>query len=64
LIGHYIVGAAEKVYRWYHPVLKMDGTEIKLGQSEVGGTCGVWVDELGSAELELQVEVVNQRIFG
>jgi ectoine hydroxylase-related dioxygenase (phytanoyl-CoA dioxygenase family) len=35
LIGHYIVGAAEKVYRWYHPVLKMDGT----------GACISWGEE-------------------
>jgi phytanoyl-CoA hydroxylase len=62
LIGHYIVGEAEKVYKWYHPVLRMDGSEVQLGQSEVGGTCGVWVDEKGSAELEMQVEVVN-RVF-
>lgn len=60
LIGHYIVGEAEKVYKWYHPVLRMDGTEVQLGQSEVGGTCGVWVDETGAAELEMQVEVVHQ----
>jgi phytanoyl-CoA hydroxylase len=60
LIGHYIVGEAEKVYKWYHPVLRMDGSEVQLCQSELGGTCGVWVDETGSAELEMQVEVVNQ----
>lgn len=63
LIGHYIAGEAEQVYKWYHPVLKMDGTQVELGQSEVGGTCGVWVDEEGSAQLELQVETINARIF-
>ena len=26
LIGHYIVGNAEKVAQYYHPVLRMDGT--------------------------------------
>lgn len=64
LIGHYIVGEAEKVYQWYHPVLRMDGSEVTLGASDVGGTCGVWVAENGEAALELQVEMVNQRIFG
>jgi hypothetical protein len=42
----------------------MNGRPVEMGVSEVGGTCGVWVDELGENELELQVEVVNQRIFG
>ncbi|MCB0014225.1 MAG: phytanoyl-CoA dioxygenase family protein [Anaerolineales bacterium] len=64
LIGHYIVGEAEQVYRWYKPVLRMDGTPIEMGESEVGGTCGVWVDGEGRPELELQAEQVNQKIFG
>jgi ectoine hydroxylase-related dioxygenase (phytanoyl-CoA dioxygenase family) len=59
LIGHYIVGEAEKVYQWYKPVLRMDGSEITIGDSERGGTCGVWVNEAGTAELELQVEMVK-----
>lgn len=64
LIGHYIVGEAEKVYKWYQPVLRMDGSEVTMGESEVGGTCGVWVDSDGEATLELQVELVNGQIFG
>lgn len=63
LIGHYIVGDAEKVYKWYHPVLRMDGSEVALGESEIGGTCGTWVNESGEAELELQLEMVNEKIF-
>ncbi len=47
LIGHYIVGEAEAVGKWYHPVLRMDGTEVELGVSEYGGPCGVWVDRDG-----------------
>ncbi|MDE2855782.1 MAG: phytanoyl-CoA dioxygenase family protein [Chloroflexota bacterium] len=47
LIGHYIVGEAEAVSKWYHPVLRMDGSEIDLGVSEHGGPCGVWVDQDG-----------------
>jgi len=58
LIGHYLVGQAEQVYRWYHPVLSMDGREISLGQSQAGGTCGRWVDRDGRPELEMQVEAV------
>ena len=64
LIGHYIMGEAKKVWEWYHPVLRMDGTPIELGVSEVGGTCGTWVDQSGNETLELQKEVVNEEIFG
>jgi ectoine hydroxylase-related dioxygenase (phytanoyl-CoA dioxygenase family) len=52
LIGHYIVGEAEKVYRSYHPVLRMDGTRIELGVSEDGDTCGRWVETDGRPVLE------------
>ena len=64
LIGHYIVGQAQQVYEWYHPVLQMNGRPIEMGVSHVGGTCGTWVDGRGEAELEMQVEVVNEQIFG
>jgi phytanoyl-CoA hydroxylase len=62
LIGHYIVGEAEKVHKWYHPALRMDGTELTLGESERGGTCGTWVDQAGEAVVEMQVESVDQRV--
>ena len=45
LIGHYIVGEAQAVAKFYHPVLCMDGTLVELGASEGGSECGVWVDE-------------------
>jgi ectoine hydroxylase-related dioxygenase (phytanoyl-CoA dioxygenase family) len=63
LIGHYIVGEAEKVYKYYHPALRMDGTPVELDDSEVGGACGTWVDQTGRPVLEMQEEVVNQQIF-
>jgi ectoine hydroxylase-related dioxygenase (phytanoyl-CoA dioxygenase family) len=63
LIGHYLVGEAEQVNRWYHPVLRMDGSEIDLGISEIGGACGTWVDRAGEAVLEMQDEGVNRRVF-
>jgi len=62
LIGHYIVGEAEKVNKWYHPVLRMDGTEIELGTSEQGGTCGVWVSVDGEPQLTMQPELVRDNI--
>ena len=45
LFGHYIVGEAEQVAKFYHPVLRMDGTHVALGVSEGGSECGVWVDD-------------------
>lgn len=53
LIAHYIVGEAAKVAEFYHPVLRMDGTEVKLGISEGGSQCGVWVERDGSPVIEL-----------
>jgi phytanoyl-CoA hydroxylase len=61
LIGHYIVGEAEKVYKYYHPVLRMDGTEIGLGISEQGGMCGTWISAEGEHQLTLQPEKIQDR---
>ena len=54
LIGHYIVGEAEKVAQFYHPVLRMDGSEVKLEVSAGGGACGVWVEEDGTPVVEMR----------
>ena len=54
LIAHYIMGDAEKVYRSYHPVLRMDGREVTFGESEGGGVCGTWVNKEGEVQLEMQ----------
>ncbi len=53
LIGHYILADAEKVARYYHPVLRMDGTEVELGVSERGGACGQWVEKDGTPVVEM-----------
>ncbi|MCY3865949.1 MAG: phytanoyl-CoA dioxygenase family protein [Chloroflexi bacterium] len=45
LIAHYIVGEAEKVNEFYHPVLNFAGEEVDLLDSEEGGPCGVFVTE-------------------
>jgi phytanoyl-CoA hydroxylase len=55
LIGHYIVGEAEKVGQYYHPVLRMDGTEVQLGISQGGGPCGVWRERDGRPVVEMTV---------
>jgi phytanoyl-CoA hydroxylase len=64
LIGHYIAGEAEAVYRWYHPALRMDGSPVTLETSAIGGTCGTWIDQDGQAVLELEAEVPNTKVFG
>ncbi len=53
LIGHYIAGEAEKVAAFYHPVLRMDGTEVTLGVSENGGPCGIWRERDGRPVVEM-----------
>ena len=49
------MGSAEKVSKYYHPVLRMDGSVVKLGNSERGGPCGVWVEEDGQPVVEMAV---------
>lgn len=44
LIGHYVVGEAEKVAEFYDPVLTFDGEEIHLLASDRGGPCGIFVN--------------------
>jgi ectoine hydroxylase-related dioxygenase (phytanoyl-CoA dioxygenase family) len=51
LIGHYIQGEASEVARWYHPVLRMDGTPLELGVSPGGMRCGLWVEQDGTPAL-------------
>jgi len=59
LIGHYIDGVAEEVAQFYHPVLRMDGTEVELGLGHRGGACGVWVERGGRHEVELAGDQVS-----
>ncbi len=63
LIGHYIVGDAEKVAEFYHPALRMDGSVVGLDVSERGGACGVWVDRDGKPVIEMQTEVNRQTVL-
>ncbi len=53
LIGHYIVGNAEQVAAFYHPVLRMDGILVDLERSLRGGSCGVWVERDGDPVVEM-----------
>jgi hypothetical protein len=53
LISHYVVGEAEKVYKWYHPAIRFDGTIMTLGESQDGSECGVWVERDGTRTIEM-----------
>ena len=53
LIGHYIIGNVEECSKGYHPVLRMDGSEITMGISEGGGPCGRWVEKDGTPVAEM-----------
>jgi phytanoyl-CoA hydroxylase len=55
LIGHYVQGDARQVHKWYHPVVRMDGTDIEFGASETGDKCGVWVERDGAVVIEEKV---------
>ncbi len=44
LIGHYVTGEATRVAEYYHPALRMDGTQLTLDVAEGGGPCGEWTD--------------------
>ena len=60
LIGHYVAAEAEKVAKFYHPLLRADGSEVDLGISERGGPCGIWVDNEGEPVVEM-VNPANKR---
>jgi len=61
LIGHYIVGEAQQVAEYYHPVLRMDGQEVDVAISPGGSTCGVWVDKDGAPVIEMSGDETVRR---
>ncbi len=61
LIGHYIEGDAREVAHWYHPVLRMDGSEVELEEGSGGGPCGEWIDREGRPVIELTGVAVDPR---
>lgn len=60
LIGHYIVGDAQKVGEFYHPAIHMDGSPVELEVNPGGGSCGVWVEENGVPVIEMQAMIQRQ----
>ena len=63
LIGHYIVGDAQKVAEFYHPALRMDGSVVELDKSDRGGACGVWVNKDGSPVIEMVADATKQTVL-
>lgn len=59
LIAHYVTGDAQKIARFYKPVLQLDGTEVKLEISEGGDKCGVWIDEDGTPVVEMRDQLLQ-----
>ena len=45
LIAHYVTGDARQASRFYHPLLRFDGTVVELGDSPEGGACGVVTED-------------------
>ncbi|MBC8160199.1 MAG: phytanoyl-CoA dioxygenase family protein [Roseiflexaceae bacterium] len=61
LIGHYIHAEADKVANWYHPVLRLDGSEVTVDASENGTRCGVWIEQNGQPAIEVNAyEVIGK----
>jgi ectoine hydroxylase-related dioxygenase (phytanoyl-CoA dioxygenase family) len=52
LIGHYVEADTEKLWKFYKPVWKWDGTEVTLEGSDEGGLCGNWVTRDGVPVIE------------
>jgi len=53
LIAHYINGSAEKIADYYFPLLRMDGSEVRLVDNAPGGPCGRFVDRDGHPIVEM-----------
>ena len=53
LIAHYVEGDSTHVFAYDRPILRMDGTEAEIVQSEQGGKCGEWVDTGGRKIIEM-----------
>lgn len=51
LIGHYATGDAAAIARFYHPLLRFDGTEVAVDVSAGGGACGVLEETEGKSRI-------------
>ncbi len=60
MIAHFVVGKAQKVAKFYQPLLTFDGEEVEIDLSEKGGPCGVWVPAAGSEAGREELELVER----
>jgi hypothetical protein len=47
MIAHYVSAEDESVSQFFHPVYRMDDSEIDFGVSEQGAPCGEWAEQNG-----------------
>ena len=60
MIAHYVVGEAQRVAKFYQPLLTFDGEEVEIDLSDKGGPCGVWVPAAGSDAGREELELVER----
>ncbi len=60
MIAHFVVGEAQKVAKFYQPLLTFDGEEVEIDLSDKGGPCGVWVPAAGSEAGREELELVER----
>ena len=60
MIAHYVVGEAQRVAKFYQPLLTFDGAELEIGLSDKGGPCGVWAPAAGREDGRAQLELVER----
>ncbi len=53
LIGHYVEGHTTNLTKYDQPILRMDGSELLIEDSDGGGPCGQWVTEDGQPVIEM-----------
>ncbi len=58
LVGHYIVGEAKTVSKYYFPVYRMDGTIVDhIEPTPDGGSCGRYTERNGEKVLEMSGKI-------
>ena len=60
MIAHYVVGEAQKVAKFYQPLLTFDGEEVESTSATRAGPCGVWVPATGSEAGREELELVER----
>lgn len=59
IVGHYIMGDAVSVSRYYKPVYDFDGRVLEVSHTEDGNPCGVFVPHGSGARVEMSGTVAE-----